>query len=174
MTCRICYSSEGSLISVCGCLGTSAFVHKKCIQKWIRISQRSECEICLAPYTIDVMPVRPLDIIITLCGAIISAWHSIKLYQHIHIAPHDATGIALITISFQMFQVFLFRMLHRNKTYEICTIVLWFCVFASMSAVGFQTKLDINGGVLCSWIVSGCIYVGMAMDSIQQRPHNLG
>ena len=47
--CRICLE-DGNLISVCGCEGTMKWVHFKCIQEWIHISKKKECEVCLAPY----------------------------------------------------------------------------------------------------------------------------
>lgn len=45
MTCRICYEPE-KLIQVCACDGTSKWVHAECVQRWIDVSHRSECEIC--------------------------------------------------------------------------------------------------------------------------------
>ena len=47
--CRICLEPY-HLISVCACDGTMKWVHLKCIQEWIRVSRKTECEVCLAPY----------------------------------------------------------------------------------------------------------------------------
>lgn len=45
MTCRICYEPE-NLVSVCKCDGSTKWVHIKCIQQWIDISKRKQCELC--------------------------------------------------------------------------------------------------------------------------------
>ena len=49
MTCRICLE-EGDLIQPCNCTGTTAYVHEKCLMKWLNTSNRSDCEICKYEY----------------------------------------------------------------------------------------------------------------------------
>ena len=49
MTCRICYEPD-NLTSVCSCDGSVKWVHIKCVQKWIDVSQRRNCEICHDPF----------------------------------------------------------------------------------------------------------------------------
>lgn len=49
MTCRICLE-EGDLIQPCYCSGTTAYVHEKCLMKWLSTSNRSDCEICKYEY----------------------------------------------------------------------------------------------------------------------------
>ena len=49
MTCRICLE-EGDLIQPCNCTGTAAYVHEKCLMKWLNTSNRSDCEICKYEY----------------------------------------------------------------------------------------------------------------------------
>lgn len=44
-TCRICYEPE-NLKVLCKCNGTIKFVHKECIEQWIRVSHRKTCELC--------------------------------------------------------------------------------------------------------------------------------
>lgn len=39
------------MLTVCQCSGSSKYVHKECIDKWINMSSRTHCELCLAPYT---------------------------------------------------------------------------------------------------------------------------
>ena len=46
--CRICLEEGGG--HFCSCTGTCALVHAECLQKWIDISGRDKCEICLARY----------------------------------------------------------------------------------------------------------------------------
>ena len=52
-SCRICYDEKNTnpLLNPCDCKGSAAGIHKKCLEKWMRISSKSNCEICLAPYT---------------------------------------------------------------------------------------------------------------------------
>lgn len=51
MTCRICLE-EGDLIQPCNCRGSSAHIHKECLIKWLRVSERTDCEICKFQYEI--------------------------------------------------------------------------------------------------------------------------
>ena len=46
--CRICLEEGGS--QYCSCTGTCGLVHSECLQKWIDISGRDTCEICLSKY----------------------------------------------------------------------------------------------------------------------------
>ena len=51
MTCRICLE-DGELIQPCDCRGSSAYVHEKCLIKWLQVSKRTDCEICHFQYDI--------------------------------------------------------------------------------------------------------------------------
>jgi E3 ubiquitin-protein ligase DOA10 len=59
--CRICYEGEENLISPCKCSGTSAFVHRECLEKWrktlpmvIHNNQRDvRCEMCHTFYQFE-------------------------------------------------------------------------------------------------------------------------
>lgn len=46
--CRICLEEGGG--NFCSCTGTCALIHAECLQKWIDISNRDFCEICLSKY----------------------------------------------------------------------------------------------------------------------------
>lgn len=46
--CRICLEDGGA--HFCNCTGSCALVHTKCLQRWIDVSRRETCEICLSPY----------------------------------------------------------------------------------------------------------------------------
>ena len=51
--CRICHceGEEGNkLISACLCLGSLRFVHLRCLQKWIKSSEKVSCELCRFEY----------------------------------------------------------------------------------------------------------------------------
>ena len=52
MTCRICLD-DGDLISPCRCTGTAAFVHEKCLVRWLNTSKRTDCEICKFEYVFE-------------------------------------------------------------------------------------------------------------------------
>lgn len=44
-TCRICYE-PGGVENLCNCTGSMAYVHEKCLQRWIHVSGRTSCELC--------------------------------------------------------------------------------------------------------------------------------
>ena len=51
-TCRICLESsdEESLIAPCRCNGSSKFVHRHCLQRWIDVKKKKQCECCRSHY----------------------------------------------------------------------------------------------------------------------------
>lgn len=51
--CRICLEEEGEMIQPCLCKGTAKDVHPECLQKWLTVSGKRECEICKHPYKVD-------------------------------------------------------------------------------------------------------------------------
>lgn len=55
-TCRICLE-PGNLIQPCNCSGSTANVHKECLERWLKTSNKTNCEICLYEY--DIIRVRP-------------------------------------------------------------------------------------------------------------------
>ncbi|XP_038060657.1 E3 ubiquitin-protein ligase MARCHF3-like [Patiria miniata] len=56
-TCRICQDSKApyKLVSPCGCSGSSKFVHRRCLSKWILMKGAEDCEICRKPYDKKIM-----------------------------------------------------------------------------------------------------------------------
>ena len=52
MTCRICLDEDylENLIEPCNCTGSTAYVHEECLLKWLRVSNRTDCEICKFQY----------------------------------------------------------------------------------------------------------------------------
>nr|CAH7746245.1 unnamed protein product [Callosobruchus chinensis] len=52
--CRICHGgdSEDDLLTPCRCRGTVALVHLKCLERWLRESSHSTCELCNHHYKI--------------------------------------------------------------------------------------------------------------------------
>jgi len=49
--CRICYEPN-NLHQLCKCDGTMKYVHKECIEKWIKVSNRKQCELCGEPWSL--------------------------------------------------------------------------------------------------------------------------
>lgn len=54
MRCRYCLSNEtptdDKLIAPCLCSGSSKYVHKTCLEKWLTLRNLSECEVCRTRY----------------------------------------------------------------------------------------------------------------------------
>lgn len=51
--CRICHceGEEGNrLLSPCLCMGSLKYVHLRCLQKWIKSSEKTSCELCRFEY----------------------------------------------------------------------------------------------------------------------------
>lgn len=69
--CRICYQLDSSqnLISPCHCEGSIKFVHKKCIQKFINITENEQftryCSVC--NYKYDFIKDNPFTFIQYVC-----------------------------------------------------------------------------------------------------------
>ena len=54
--CRICYESNGILLSACDCSGTQGLVHRKCLRQWVLhyALDKHHCEICNSKWKIDI------------------------------------------------------------------------------------------------------------------------
>ena len=64
--CRICHceGEEGNkLTSPCLCLGSLKYVHMRCLQKWIKSSEKLSCELCHFDYlmTTKTKPFRQVS-----------------------------------------------------------------------------------------------------------------
>ncbi|XP_065202244.1 E3 ubiquitin-protein ligase MARCHF3-like [Planococcus citri] len=57
--CRICRLNEiktkENLISPCACKGTLAHIHRSCLEKWLKRSGTTYCELCRFNYTVKVI-----------------------------------------------------------------------------------------------------------------------
>lgn len=65
-TCRICLGESGpnkkALIHPCGCTGTIAGVHSRCLLTWINSSGSDNCELCQQRYRVEtVRPTTPYN-----------------------------------------------------------------------------------------------------------------
>ncbi|KAK4875716.1 hypothetical protein RN001_012138 [Aquatica leii] len=56
--CRICHGGEsiGNLLSPCQCKGSIALAHIQCLERWLKESATSHCELCRYHYTIVRQP----------------------------------------------------------------------------------------------------------------------
>jgi len=60
-TCRFCFTGSecGTLIEPCACAGSQAYVHKRCLRRWQRVSyqtrgaRETQCRVCHANYTYE-------------------------------------------------------------------------------------------------------------------------
>jgi hypothetical protein len=50
MECRICQQSDqtndNSLVSPCDCRGSVGFIHQKCLEHWVKVSEKLTCDLC--------------------------------------------------------------------------------------------------------------------------------
>ncbi|KAL1479616.1 hypothetical protein MTO96_051706 [Rhipicephalus appendiculatus] len=55
-TCRICHrvldSPDDPLVEPCACRGPNAFVHKSCLERFLRDRNTLECDICHKPFRV--------------------------------------------------------------------------------------------------------------------------
>ena len=66
--CRICLDSEeeeenNPLLCVCGCKGSTKYVHKECIEKWINMHSKNhenhnKCQICTQDFNMNLIIVK--------------------------------------------------------------------------------------------------------------------
>ncbi|XKL68556.1 hypothetical protein PGB90_004047 [Kerria lacca] len=57
--CRICrlsgYKTKEELVSPCACKGTLAYIHRTCLEKWLKRSGTTYCELCRFTYTVKIV-----------------------------------------------------------------------------------------------------------------------
>nr|CAD7574766.1 unnamed protein product [Timema californicum] len=58
INCRVCWESDEheTFLTLCRCKGTSAHIHRSCLEKWLAKSDTSHCEICGYSYNIIRTP----------------------------------------------------------------------------------------------------------------------
>ena len=57
-TCRICQDGDfyEKLVSPCRCSGTVGFVHVSCLNTWLQVTSRTNCELCGYPFPVTKQP----------------------------------------------------------------------------------------------------------------------
>lgn len=64
--CRICLESSGNLLVICDCKGSCKYVHKECIETWIKNFDQNDdrfnqCEICKSNYNLELLDLEDID-----------------------------------------------------------------------------------------------------------------
>ena len=141
--CRICLEPGGDMLQPCDCSGSAANVHKECLVKWLEISKRTSCEICLFEYIIVVQdPLVPdlcfsdqLDInkLVIFVGLCCMTSISPLLYY---------TGLNEVDIYFSANTLWILAILCVLRRVKIMqTLTFWkICLTAGGSIVAFQSQ----------------------------------
>lgn len=93
MECRICYDQEpmDNLITPCHCKGSIAYVHRKCLERWINQEGMTQCDLCNCKFE-------------TICTRRYTLYESIRLWvTNRHNRVFDL--ILFVVLSFMMFKV---------------------------------------------------------------------
>ena len=53
MQCRICFEEDGDLLVPCRCRGTSSYIHRSCLDQYIRYYPDRICRVCNAEFEYD-------------------------------------------------------------------------------------------------------------------------
>jgi hypothetical protein len=121
-SCRICYepAKEGNpLWQPCNCAGSLAYIHRRCLLRWIiedgRVRER-ECHLCQAPYRVDAIqsieaipgPHNPLDFLLRTPLVLLVGSHYYVAFLLWMVPPDDRDSALsqIITIGHQAVHVF--------------------------------------------------------------------
>ena len=129
MTCRICLE-EGNTTSVCACKGTQGQVHLKCIQKWINVSDKMECELCNQQYHPKVRQTPNIGIYtLGIVNAAVHAYIVLSLIEYWGSMEKTLFYSFLFNIIQIIFWVQLFNNNKRDSiTYVVAWSIIYFCV----------------------------------------------
>lgn len=148
MTCRICYEGHvqenNRLISVCNCSGSTGLVHEECIQKWITISRKKECEICASKWkninveflqnTLETQ-LEAIPMLGILFGMVIAGAHALMINFQTNNWPLDYLSIILLTLMANSIHSMIWALLKRLETdlYIKIAVPTWIGVFLPLS-----------------------------------------
>lgn len=74
-SCRICYGGDTQsdvLVNPCECRGSVEFLHRGCLEQWIRVSMTQRCELCNTAYTIEEMVLEEVYVPSIVCIRLVS------------------------------------------------------------------------------------------------------
>lgn len=153
--CRICYEPN-NLISVCHCTGTTKYVHKECIIKWIHISKRETCEICHATYSIPDNPSKLQPILPVIFGMLVSAIHTLLLNKQITLFPNDIWPVLALSILVNILHIVLWSAVQiYGVQYQSICIGTWIVTFLS-SSLALQDSESLGMASISYILTFGC------------------
>ena len=159
--CRICYEAD-SLISVCQCNGTMKFVHEKCIRKWIEVSNKDTCELCLQPYTIEIKKIKKktynwtnAPVLWTILGIGWAYLHAVMVLNNTTNSGKNIYGLIFITGVFNALHFILWGFVKRfDPIFSLISLAIWITIFISLSL-----GLQVDAGQVSSAILAYCITI---------------
>ena len=159
--CRICYEAD-SLISVCQCNGTMKFVHEKCIRKWIEVSNKDTCELCLQPYTIEIKKIKKktynwtnAPVLWTILGIGWAYLHAVTILHNTTKSRKNIYGLMFITGVFNAIHFMLWGFIKRfDPKFSLISLSIWILIFISLSLC-----LQLDAGLFAPAILTYCITV---------------
>ena len=143
-SCRICLEAGGNLIQPCDCSGSAAFVHKECLVKWLNISKRANCEICLYEYNIEEENVK--NSCMTIFSEDLSLNIHIPLFGLFVLVPMSPVcyflGVHALDVYFAMNIFFAFISIAViQKVIILPTLTFWkLCLTVGDTIVSLQTQ----------------------------------
>jgi E3 ubiquitin-protein ligase DOA10 len=123
MQCRYCLESSGPLINPCSC---KTPVHAKCLQKWIKASDRNSCEICLETWDI----IEPgMDVHIYFTGAVLLALVGVLFF-------YAALSIIEASFIFYLLKIALLYVLMSSMASVLTIMACFVGILLSIGGIG--------------------------------------
>ena len=176
MTCRICLEPD-NLISICGCKGTSEFVHRECILHWIKIKKNKTCELCQQYLQIEepkpALKIEPyiINTIWLLFGYFISCLHGLLLWRHVKSYKGEFFSVVLLSlltnVIIGVMYVYSFWCTYLLKRIAIATWSLCFLIFSVTCMKVNHTSFCIDV-VIDYTITSICFIILIIITIIKQ------
>ncbi len=179
MACRICHEPE-NLISICGCKGTSEFVHEKCILKWIAIKKDLTCEICQQPYKKKFKKQLKSALFNTilwfLLGCSTSISHGFLLWRHIfNYYRDDIISIIVMSCMFNALISILYSISFCGEIYycgdiyykKFILFVWTFCFFSS--SIYFQINNIFSTNLIVDYIITFVIFICLMIVTLKKN-----
>lgn len=142
MTCRICLEDETDklpFVHPCNCTGTMGDVHLECIQHWIQIQKKPNCELCKGPFDTTIVKIPYTDkefyfcmymVILGCCMSFIQVYMTCLLTLY---GPQDVLltmALFMIGSAGQIYiHIISIKTLDRYKIMIICMPCIWYLTF---------------------------------------------
>ena len=147
-TCKICYSGSedgAALIRPCLCKGSAKYVHHDCIRQWIKVSAKTNCELCKYIYKIEskVKPIYKWEMT-----------HTTELSHHLF-----ALANVCLLITVNILTVIWFLCLTVHHLYNV--MWYWWVLFDSVMLCMYTLSILL---VLPTWVL---LYFGGLPKSLR-------